>query len=158
MLEWTLGCTGLTPLSACVRVHATRMRTPPRGNVRSGGEDPDVADPGSGARVKSVEAGKDDDTPGLVVALGLEQGAPPAILVCGGAKLGAKDEQRCHEVLGPAVRDAAFAARAVVVDGATNAGVMRVVGQARAAPLRDPVLVGVAPRSKVALPGEDREA
>lgn len=117
-----------------------------------------MADPGSGAPVKSVEAGEDDDAAGLVAALGLEQGTQPAILVCGGAKLGARDEQRCREVLGPAVRDAAFAARAVVVDGGTDAGVMRVVGRARAAdPSAIRVLVGVAPRSKVALPGEDRE-
>jgi SLOG in TRPM, prokaryote/SMODS and SLOG-associating 2TM effector domain 1/SMODS and SLOG-associating 2TM effector domain 3 len=117
-----------------------------------------VADPGSGATVKSVEAGEDDDAAGLVAALGLAQGARPAILVCGGAKLGATEEQRCREVLGPSIRDAAFAAAAVVVDGGTDAGVMRVVGQARAAgPSAMRVLVGVAPRSKVALPGEDRD-
>ena len=115
-------------------------------------------DPGSGATVKSVEADGDDDAAGLVAALGLEQGTRPAILVCGGAKLDAGEEQRCREVLGPAVRDATFAARAVVVDGGTDAGVMRVVGRARAAdPSAIPVLVGVAPRGKVALPGEDRE-
>jgi hypothetical protein len=80
------------------------------------------------------------------------------ILVCGGATLGAAGEQRCREALGPAVRDAAFATAAVVVDGGTDAGVMRVVGQARAADRSAiPVLVGVAPRSKVALPGEDRD-
>ena len=117
-----------------------------------------MADPGSGATVKSVEAGEDDDAAVLVAALGLAQGARPAILVCGGAKLDATEEQRCREALGPAVSDAAFAAGAVVVDGGTDAGVMRVVGRARAADRSAiPVLVGVAPRSKVALPGEDRD-
>jgi hypothetical protein len=117
-----------------------------------------VADPGFGATVKSVEAGEDDDAARLLAVLGLAQGAQPVILVCGGAKLGPREEQRCREALGPAVRDAAFAAAAVVVDGGTDAGVMRVVGRARAAaPSAIQVLVGVAPRSKVALPGEDRD-
>ena len=116
-----------------------------------------MADPGPGATVRSVEASEDDDPAGLVAALGLTHGARPVILVCGGATLGPEEEQRCREVLGPAVRDAAFATAAVVVDGGTDAGVMRVVGQARAAgPSAIQALVGVAPRSKVTLPGENR--
>ena len=117
-----------------------------------------MADPASGATVKCVEAGEDDNAEELVASLGLPQGARPVILVCGSANLGAREEQRCREALGPAVRDAAFAAGAAVVDGGTDAGVMRVVGRARAAdPSAIPVLIGVAPRRRVVLPGEQVE-
>ncbi|MGH3426192.1 MAG: DUF4231 domain-containing protein, partial [Mycobacteriales bacterium] len=114
-----------------------------------------MPDPGSGTRIEWVEAGESDDPARLLAALGLREGGQPVILVCGGAKLGGKEAQLCRDALGPAVSDAAFAARAAVVDGGTDAGVMSIVGRARAADrLAIPVLVGVAPRRKVLLPGE----
>jgi hypothetical protein len=114
-----------------------------------------VPDPGSGTRIKWVEAGENDDPAELLAALGLRDCRKPVILVCGGAKLGGKEAQLCRDALGPAVSDAAFAAGAAVVDGGTDAGVMSIVGRARAADRSAiPVLVGVAPRRKVLLPGE----
>jgi SLOG in TRPM, prokaryote/SMODS and SLOG-associating 2TM effector domain 1/Protein of unknown function (DUF4231) len=114
-----------------------------------------VSDPGSGSELKYVEAGESDDPAELLAELELLTGARPVILVCGGAKLDGKEAQRCLEELGPAVSDAAFAASAAVVDGGTDAGVMSIVGRARAADSKAiPVLVGVAPRRKVLLPGE----
>jgi hypothetical protein len=128
-----------------------------------------MPDPGSG--VEWVEAGESDDPAELLDRLGLPKGSQPVILVCGGAKLSRREAQLCRDALGPAVRDAAFAASAAVVDGGTDAGVMSIVGQARAEELGQTraeelgqtraeersaieVLVGVAPRGKVRLPGE----
>jgi SLOG in TRPM, prokaryote/SMODS and SLOG-associating 2TM effector domain 1/Protein of unknown function (DUF4231) len=114
-----------------------------------------VPDPGSGTRITCVKAGKRSDPAKLLARLGLREDARPVILVCGGAKLGAEEAQRCLGALGQAVSDAAFGTGAAVVDGGTNAGVMSIVGQARAAdPSAIDVLVGVAPQGKVLLPGK----
>jgi TRPM family ion channel/conflict system pore-forming effector with SLATT domain/uncharacterized protein DUF4231 len=114
-----------------------------------------VPDPGSGPIIKWVEAGESDSPAELLAKLRLRRGGRPVILVCGGAKLRGKEAQLCRKALGPAVSQAACVAGAAVVDGGTDAGVMSIVGRARAADrsaIR--VLVGVAPRRKVRLPGE----
>ena len=80
----------------------------------------------------------------------------PVIVVCGGADDltdGALD--RAGAIIGAAVASAAEVTGAVLVDGGTSAGVMRLTGQARARwPAALPVLVGVAPAGAVTYPGD----
>jgi hypothetical protein len=82
--------------------------------------------------------------------LGLER-ARPVIVLCGGAgamtSTGGAVAQR---VVGPAVVAAAIAYDATIVDGGTDSGVMRAVGQARTrCDVEQPLLVGVAPLERV---------
>jgi len=88
---------------------------------------------------------------GLVLA----EGGRPVIVVSGGADgLAGAELERASAMTGPAVASAAEVTGAVVVDGGTSAGVMRLIGQARARqPRALPVLVGVAPAGRVTYPG-----
>ena len=92
----------------------------------------------------------------LVSRLGLSVDVGrPVIVVCGGADdLTGAALARTERVLAPAVTMAAGLTGAAVVDGGTAAGVMAVMGSARAASgnARSP-LVGVAPAGKVTYPG-----
>ena len=100
----------------------------------------------------------DGISPGDVIArlaLPPAKDGRPVVLVCGGAD-DLKDTSlaRATAVLGPAVAAAARAVGAAVADGGTSAGVMAIMGAARAWRPRDlPVLLGVAPAGAVAYPG-----
>ena len=88
----------------------------------------------------------------LLRRVGLRSGAPhPVIVVCGGADdLQGDALAAAGSVLGPAVRAAVARTGAAVVDGGTDAGVMKLVGAERARDPRSmPVLLGVAPAGKV---------
>jgi TRPM family ion channel/conflict system pore-forming effector with SLATT domain/uncharacterized protein DUF4231 len=92
----------------------------------------------------------------LVARLGISVDGPrPVIVVCGGANDLADDGlARAKRVLGPAVVSAARLTGAALVDGGTAAGVMAVVGEARADDGNDlSALVGVAPAGRVTYPG-----
>ena len=81
----------------------------------------------------------------------------PVIVVGGGADDladGALD--RAGAIIGAAVASAAEVTGAVLVDGDTSAGVMRLTGQARARWPALPVLVGVAPAGRRPTPGARR--
>ena len=97
----------------------------------------------------------------LVAALGLEPDAAgrPVLVVSGGADtLTGAQLDRAGELLGPAVPAATGLAGAAVVDGGTSAGVMAVIGAARARrPEAMPVLLGVAPEGLVSYPGQSRD-
>ena len=97
----------------------------------------------------------------LVAALGLEPDATgrPVLVVSGGADtLKGAQLDRAEEMLGPAVSAATRLAGAAVVDGGTSAGVMAVIGAARARrPEAMPVLLGVAPEGLVSYPGLNRD-
>jgi hypothetical protein len=94
-----------------------------------------------------------EELPGALRALGLD-GPRPAIVLIGGAG-GLGDEGRARvrplfaEGLAPLARD--LGAR--VVDGGTDAGVMRLMGEARVGAGSGFPLVGVAATGTVALPG-----
>jgi hypothetical protein len=92
----------------------------------------------------------------LVAELGLGGASRPVIVVCGGAEeFDNGSLENARSVLGRAVSSAAGASGAVVVDGGTDSGVMSVIGKAREEDrLAMPTLVGVAPRFKVAEPGD----
>ena len=89
--------------------------------------------------------------------LGLSKGAAsrPVLLVCGGAEnLAGGAFDRAREMLVPAIALAAKAAGALIIDGGTASGVMKITGMARTRhPEALPVLIGVAPAGKITYPG-----
>jgi SLOG in TRPM, prokaryote/SMODS and SLOG-associating 2TM effector domain 1/Protein of unknown function (DUF4231) len=111
-----------------------------------------------GGRAALVEAGPGDDARGLVHALGLaDMTGRPVILVCGGAdELEGEARERAAGLVGPSVASAAALTDALVIDGGTAAGVMKLVGAARSErPGALPILVGVSPAGKVTYPGSE---
>ncbi len=79
----------------------------------------------------------------------------PAIVVIGGAsKLGAADFNRLQRLFIEVLAPLAQKWQAVVVDGGTDAGVMRLMGQARAMIGADFPLVGIVPIGLATLPDQ----
>jgi hypothetical protein len=91
----------------------------------------------------------------LLSRLGLlATGSRPVVVVSGGAAtLAGAELERTRAVLGPAVVGAARLTGAAVVDGGTAAGVMAVLGAARARQRAALPLVGVAPAGTITYPG-----
>ena len=112
---------------------------------------------GKEASLGEARSGNADD---IIARMGLTPPVDgrPVILVSGGAD-GLSDAklERASAVLGAAVAKAAQVTGAVVVDGGTSAGVMRLTGLARARwPSSLPELVGVAPAGMAVYPGQKR--
>jgi hypothetical protein len=114
-------------------------------------------DNGEEASLGEVRSDNADD---IIARMGL---TPPAngrpVIVVGGGADGLADAEleRASAVLGDAVAKAAKVTGAIVVDGGTSAGVMRLTGQARARwPSSLPELVGVAPAGMAIYPGQTR--
>lgn len=111
---------------------------------------------GNGNQALLAEA-RSDDAAGIVARMGLALPAKgrPVIVICGGADdLAGAALERAGAMIVPAIGSAAQVTGAVLVDGGTSAGVMRLTGQARARwPGALPVLVGVAPAGLVTYPG-----
>jgi hypothetical protein len=107
-----------------------------------------------GRTALAVAVERSDELASAVEALGL--GPPrPVVVVVGGAHGLSRGEVVGLEALAVGIVGAAAACAAAIVDGGTDAGVMRLVGQARSdlAARRVP-LVGVAVRELAALPGK----
>ena len=79
--------------------------------------------------------------------------APRAVVVVVGGAAGLDDRSGELEQLGAAIVDAAAACNAVIVDGGTDAGIMRVVGRAHESRGHSNPLVGVVVEALAALPG-----
>ena len=112
---------------------------------------------GNGNQALLAEA-RSDDAAGTIARMGLAlpaKGRLPVIVICGGADdLADAALERAGAMIVPAVRSAAEVTGAVLIDGGTSAGVMRLTGQARARwPGALPVLIGVAPAGLVSYPG-----
>lgn len=111
---------------------------------------------GTGKQGK-LSAARPGDVADIIARMGLAVPAKgrPVILVCGGADdLADAALERASAMIGPAVAAAAEVTGAVLVDGGTSSGVMRLTGQARARwPEALPVLMGVAPAGLVTYPG-----
>jgi hypothetical protein len=110
-----------------------------------------------GGVARAVDADATTAAGAILAALELDgRRDRPVIVVFGGAdELTGRHYAIADALLGAAVPEAARRAGATVIDGGTDAGVMRILGRAR---VRDasalPVLLGVAPRDLVAIPGE----
>jgi SLOG in TRPM, prokaryote len=108
---------------------------------------------GHGRAAPAVTVTRWQDVAGAVGALNL--GAPrPAVVVVGGATGLDDGELSGLELLADAIVRASAAAGAVIVDGGTDAGVMRLIGRARAEATVGVPLVGVVVGALAALPGE----
>jgi hypothetical protein len=133
--------------------------------VRRGGHDRAVRDMGSspphmahqlrfsnGNVAPYVVAG-DFDVERLLEQVGLPSEPRPVIIVCGSASgWDEQTDERATAMIGTAVSVTAAAERALVLDGGTDVGIMRVLGRARARrPDALETLVGVAPEGKVRL-------
>ena len=95
-----------------------------------------------------------DDLPTALSALSLETKRPTLVLVGGASKLSPEDfkkvESLFFQVLAPLAQELGL----TVVDGGTDAGIMRLIGNARAAIRGTFNLIGVAPLGLVDLPDQ----
>ncbi|WP_427158710.1 hypothetical protein ACQFX9_22765 [Aliinostoc sp. HNIBRCY26] len=92
------------------------------------------------------------DLPQAVAAMGLPMARPSLVVVGGASRMSEADflqiQRLFREILAPIAENLGV----YVVDGGTDAGVMRLMGEARTQIGGKFALVGVAPASKVALP------
>jgi len=104
---------------------------------------------GNGRWAGTVAARPDADAEGVLAQLGLEPTRPVLVLLGGADSLGGADRAEQIDVLGRAIARAASRAGAIVVDGATDSGMMAAVGAAVAADGHRVPLLGVAPTGLV---------
>jgi hypothetical protein len=104
-------------------------------------------------RPSLLELGRSEDLPDVVEALGLGAPRPVLVVVGGAAGLSEQIALECAACTDDLVA-AADATGAAIVDGGTDAGVMRMVGRAHARAGTDVPLVGVIVRALAALPDE----
>jgi hypothetical protein len=120
-------------------------------------ERPVVVELGSGRRAVAIGLEREEDLPAVVGALRL--GAPrPALVVVGGAAGLDEGDLAALAPVADVLVQAADGAGAAIVDGGTDAGVMRLVGRAHGTAAADVPLVGVVVRALAAPPGEEAVA
>lgn len=107
---------------------------------------------GDGFGFHCVRVGRVSQLPAELDALGLRRGRPVLVLVGGAGGMGQDDLALMDTTLRAAVLPVLEQHDAAVVDGGTDSGVMRVVGQARAATGGHFPLVGVAAEGTVVVP------
>ena len=95
-----------------------------------------------------------DELPHALVALGLSEPRPTLVVVGGADGLRSRELQRLRPVVANTLVPIVAAADGAIVDGGTDSGVMRLVGEAAASTPRRVPLVGVAAAATVALPGD----
>jgi hypothetical protein len=97
--------------------------------------------------------GDEGDVPAALDRLELRRGTPVLVLVGGAGGMDEDDIRALDIVLRQAVLPAVADRDATVVDGGTDSGVMRAIGQARSAAGAEFALVGVAAEGTVRMPG-----
>jgi hypothetical protein len=93
------------------------------------------------------------ELPETLRALGLTRPLPVLVIVGGAGSVDEKALERLGPLFSSGIAPLAEALGAAVVDGGTDAGVMRLIGQARGAIAGTFPLIGVAPVDKVMVPG-----
>jgi hypothetical protein len=107
----------------------------------------------NGLTARAVRLQERVNLAGGLAAIGL-QGSHPVLVIVGGAShLSTADYQKLEDLFTGLLAPLAEELGLVVVDGGTNAGVMQLMGVARAKIHGTFPLVGVAPIGKVQLPG-----
>jgi hypothetical protein len=101
---------------------------------------------------KAVQVDAEDELAGAVEALGLRP-RPTLVLVGGAAGVSGDDSDALRSLFVETIAPLVGELDAQVVDGATDAGVMRLLGRARHELGLDFPLIGVAARENVAMPG-----
>lgn len=106
----------------------------------------------NGQTAQAIHLQHDADLPGALNQLGFKGSSPVLVVVGGASKLSDLDRGRVQalfvKVLAPLARDL----KAIVVDGGTDAGVMRLMGEARTQINANFPLIGVAPIGLATLP------
>ena len=102
---------------------------------------------------KAVRVDSMDDLPGALAALGLSS-RPTLVLVGGADGLTADDLEQLHGLFSDTVAPLVEELGAQVIDGATDAGVMQLIGRAREERQLGFPLIGVAAIGNVAVPGD----
>ena len=90
---------------------------------------------------------REDELSAALAQLGLAPAAGALVLVGGAGGMSPEEVRRVEPLFRAAVAPAAARAGAVVVDGGTDAGIMRLIGEARSASGGSFPLLGVAPAS-----------
>jgi hypothetical protein len=101
---------------------------------------------------KAVQVDAENELAGAVEALGLRP-RPTLVLVGGAAGVSGDDSDALRSLFVETIAPLVGELDAQVVDGATDAGVMRLLGRARHELGLDFPLIGVAARGNVAMPG-----
>ncbi|WP_329000366.1 hypothetical protein OHA18_38775 [Kribbella sp. NBC_00709] len=101
-----------------------------------------------------VHLGATDDLAAALTAIGLPGPRPVVVLVGGAGGLGADDLERLRPLIAEALVPVLEEYGAVAIDGGTDAGVMRLLGQERAGRQAGFPLVGVVAQGTVNWPGE----
>jgi SLOG in TRPM, prokaryote len=109
---------------------------------------------GDGRAATAARVAGSGDLTGALEQLGLGGSYPTLVLVGGAGRMDPADLERLRPVFEEALVPVAQAANAVLVDGGTDSGVMRLLGQARARRGATFPLVGVAAAATVALSGD----
>jgi hypothetical protein len=111
----------------------------------------------SGQAAKAVEVPNWQSLPSALEAVGLSKSRPVLVLIGGACQLDPEDGDRLHHLfvdsLAPVIEELGI----TVVDGGTDAGVMRLMGQARSSITASFPLVGVVPIGKVRLPNTNSQ-
>jgi hypothetical protein len=87
--------------------------------------------------------------------LGIDSGRPTLALVGGAGKMSTEDQERLRELFTDAVARIAEQLGAAVVDGGTDAGIMRMMGQARQETKAQFPLLGVVAEGTAFFPGAE---
>ena len=104
----------------------------------------------AGEHARAVRVQEERHLDGALAALGLDRGRPALVLVGGAGDL--PDDQGLDSLFADIVA-LSERLRSSIVDGGTDAGIMRLVGKARAAAQGTFPLVGVAAEGTVVIPG-----
>jgi hypothetical protein len=107
---------------------------------------------GSTAEVMQISSAADLDF--VLQALGIGNQRPAMVVIGGASKLSEADFERVRQLFAKVLAPLAQKWNAAVVDGGTDVGVMRLMGQARLEIGADFPLVGVLPVGLAALPNQ----
>ncbi|MGB3613658.1 MAG: hypothetical protein WBA10_07685, partial [Elainellaceae cyanobacterium] len=83
--------------------------------------------------------------PGALIALGFDQPRPTLVIIGGASRLGDADFAKVSQLFTQVLAPLAEAKQLIVVDGGTDAGVMRLIGHGREAIRGTFPLIGVTP-------------
>lgn len=100
---------------------------------------------------------QDADPLQVVAALELPVGSPVLVVLGGAGGMSPSDYQACKPLFESSLAPIADRSHSVVVDGGTDAGVMRLMGRARASTRSSFPLVGVVPTGSVASSADEED-
>lgn len=106
----------------------------------------------NGSVAEAIQLDTSTDLTSVLHQLGLEGRHPALVLIGGASKLSPTDFKRLQKLFVKVLAPLAQKWQAVVIDGGTDAGVMRLMGQARSAICADFPLVGITPMGLATLP------